>query len=162
MAFERVFGAPTVRLYCFFHVLHNLEKYLKLLTKGGICGQLKMDLNTLQISPNEIMFQKVSQLFMMKWREKKDDRIKKLLDHFFSQYLETHNTWCEVGFPSSNNGLEGTNGWIKRSLTIRERAPVGRFAVEVFELLRGWSEVRDPSSTNCIHFARSRTLQLKD
>lgn len=34
LGFERVFGKPVVRLYCYFHILHNAEKYLKPLTKG--------------------------------------------------------------------------------------------------------------------------------
>jgi len=41
--FEQVFGASYIRLMCYFLVLHNIEKHLKILTKGGICSKLKHD-----------------------------------------------------------------------------------------------------------------------
>jgi len=83
IGFERVFGKPVVRLYCFFHVLHNVEKYLKPLTKGGICDHIKIDLNALQSCSNEGKFKKASELFMAKWSKKKDQRIGNFLNLLF-------------------------------------------------------------------------------
>jgi len=52
-SFRRVFGEPSVRGMCYFHVLHNIEKYLKILTKNGVCGHIKTDLAVLQMCENK-------------------------------------------------------------------------------------------------------------
>lgn len=64
-------------------------------------------------------------------------------------------------FPSTNNGLEGTNAWIKRAHTLRERLPVGQFMNSAAELVHTWSARRDPNSVNCVHFAKIPTISLK-
>lgn len=46
--FVAVFGPPDVRLMCFFHVKENCEVYLKPLTKNGVCGHLKEDIEEIR------------------------------------------------------------------------------------------------------------------
>ena len=70
--FVAVFGSPDVRLMRYFHILGNVEKYLKLLTKGGICGHIKVDIQVLQLCKDERTFLKASILFIQKWKQKKD------------------------------------------------------------------------------------------
>lgn len=64
--FEQVFGVPETRLMCFFHVLKNLEKFLKLLTKGGMCVKLKDDIHALQTAQDDVTFSKGCELFLKK------------------------------------------------------------------------------------------------
>ena len=53
--YSAVFGPPTTRLMCYFHVLHNIEKYLKPLPTE-VSKKIKADLTVLQSSQNESTF----------------------------------------------------------------------------------------------------------
>jgi len=71
--------------------------------------------------------------------------------------------WFEraaVDYPSSNNGLEATNGVIKRDHTLQTRLPVGQFLQSGSKLLEKWSYARNPASVNCIPFAAVRSHSL--
>jgi hypothetical protein len=86
-AFVNVFGIPAVRIMCYFHMLHNIEKYLKPLTKGGICVLIKLDIEALQHCSDEQTFIKASNLFIQKWQEKNDPRITTFLEYMKDQWL---------------------------------------------------------------------------
>ena len=103
--FEREFGPSTPRLMCYFHMLQNIKPYLKVLTKEGVCGHIKVDLNALQISADETTFRVASALFIAKWKKKakKDRRILDFLQYFesqrildFLQYFEAQ--WIQKNF----------------------------------------------------------------
>lgn len=57
--------------------------------------------------------------------------------------------------PSTNNGLESTNGTIKTGKTLRERLPMNVYLGKVLELLRMWSLKRKPTSVNYVPYAIS-------
>jgi len=161
--FERVSGAPCVHLQCFFHVRKNIEKYLKMLTKGGVSGQILADLNCSQTCLTESTFHLAARLFVEKWQVKKGRCIKKFVKYFHDQWLTNNASWYEgaiLGYPSTNNGLEATNVVLKRNCTVRERLPVGQFLVRAEEVVRRWSEERDTSSINCKIFARSGVVRM--
>ena len=69
--FQNVFGQPTKRIFCFFHVLKNLEKYMKPLPKI-VHKSLKADIRTLQLCNDETSFLKASNLFLEKWKAETD------------------------------------------------------------------------------------------
>ena len=126
---------------CFYHVVHANEKYLKPLTKGGKCGHIK-DIQTLQHCDNEGTFAKASELFLKWWKKDKDPQVRTFITHFEDEWLHKYPKWFEgaaPGFPSTNNSLEATNGWIKRKHTSRSRLPVRQFLKNVYQLLEKWS-----------------------
>lgn len=163
-AFSLVFEVPFIRLMCYFHVVQNNEKFLKVLTKDGISAQLKMDISVLQHCVDEATFTKATELFLNKWKAHKNPRVKEFIHHFKDQWILKYPNWYEgaaKNYPSTNNSLEATNAWIKRSHTLREILPVGQFVNGIVTLIESWSKRRDPSSTNCENFADTPTRTLQ-
>jgi hypothetical protein len=161
--FVAVFGPPTVRIQCFFHVLKNIETYLKPLP-AAVRVSFKHDLHTLQSSQDANTFQKASRLFVKKWKKSENQRTLDLIQYVETQWLEKNACWYEgaaVGYPSTNNGLESTNAVIKREHSLRERLPVGQFVNKVVHLVTQWSERRNPNSVNCIEFAEIPRISLQ-
>jgi len=58
----------------------------------------------------------------------------------------SHNKWYEgahrPGQPSSNNGLESTNRFVKEKFTKRERMAISRYLENSFDMVRNWSKDR--------------------
>lgn len=159
--FVNIFGVPSVRIMCFFHVLQNVEKHFKRLTKYK---DLKQDIYALQTCKDESTFLKASNLFLEKWSGTDDDQVKEFIHYFNSQWLEKNSKWYEgiaVGYPSTNNGLEATNSVIKKEYTLRERLPVGQFLHNILELLVRWSKERNPESPNFKKFCEVPTISLQ-
>lgn len=162
--FHAVFGPPDVRLMCNFHVIKNVEPYLKSLTKNGIAGHLKEDIYTLQICPDETTFTSAFAMFLEKWQKKKHSRVNNFLEYFEKEWFQKYPNWYEgaaPGHPSTNNGVESTNAAIKRENTLRERLPVGQFLTCMAEMVEQWSRRRDPSSINCVTFAETPIPSLQ-
>ena len=90
--YRKVFGDPIIRLMCFFHVLHNSEKYLKPLAKGGVAGKLRADIDLLQLCDSEAKFQKASELFLEKWRHENNPAIVDFISYFQDQWLSKKNS----------------------------------------------------------------------
>ena len=98
-------------------------------------------------------------VFLKKWKAIHPDFVK----YFREQWLSKNDLWFEgaaVGQPSSNNGLEFTNGVIKSEHTMRERLPVGQFLSTVLRIVLEWSETRNPESANCIESVSYTHLTL--
>jgi hypothetical protein len=161
-AYMKVFGVPVVRIMCYFHVRHNCEKYLK--TLGKKRDDLLADIEALQHCESTLTFEKASLLFCKKWKRHPDQRVKDFIHYFHEQWLIKYPCWYEGaarGLPSTNNGVEATNSWMKRSHTLRERLPVNQFLVKVFELVHSWSERRDPGCRNYVEFAETPSVPLR-
>ena len=157
--FINVFGVPRVRLMCYFHVVQKLEKYLKPLEcKKRVA--VKEDIRALQTAQDRQTFTTAADLFLKKWRSAHPD----LVSYIQSQWLNKHREWYEgaaYGYPSTNNGLEATNAWIKKQHTFGERYPVGQFLNNIIELITKWSKNRDPQCINCIHFILEPAIPLQ-
>ena len=56
--FKAVFGEPDVRAMCFFHVVQNVDKYLRRFSKKNrsAAQELREDINVLQTSKSQQMF----------------------------------------------------------------------------------------------------------
>lgn len=163
-AFTSVFGAPEVRLMCFFHVIKNVDKYLRLI-EASLRVQLKEDIYTLQSSQNPEIFVKASGLFLKKWKKNPDQKVCDFIEYFEREWIVLLPNWYEgaaVGLPSSNNGVEATNAVIKNEFTLRERLPVGQFLNDcTTKMVKRWSQRRDPKSVNCVHFDETRSISLQ-
>jgi hypothetical protein len=162
--FIAVFTEIAVRIMCYFHVIKNIEKYMKPIK---ICTrvQLKTDISTLQMAANREIFLKAVDLFFCKWKKYSDPRVVDFLTYFREQWIEKNENWFEgaaPGYPSTNNGLESTNSAVKREHTFRERLPLGQFLCVVTEMVEKWSNRRDPSSINCVEFAETPSISLKN
>ena len=156
--FTLVFGPPLVRLMCYFHVRKNIEPYYRALSKNAR-RQLQCDVQALQNCQDASTFLKAVPLFLKKWTAIHPDFVK----YFREQWISKNYQWFEgaaVGQPSSNNGLEATNGVIKSEHTMRERLPVGQFLSTTLEIVLQWSETRDPESANCIEYATTPKVSL--
>ncbi|CAF2103112.1 unnamed protein product [Rotaria magnacalcarata] len=97
------------------------------------------DVESLQLTQDERIFIKASNLFVKKWSKKEPN----FIEYFQNEWLTTHNACYEgVGHftPSTNNALEATNNVIKKEHTLRERLPLSRFKVLAFEIVEKWSK----------------------
>lgn len=127
-AFEKVFGAPRVRIMCYFHVTENVEKFLRPLSNQKTINQIKSDMQALQNEQRRDIFDVASALFLQKWRKEQPD----FTAYFEKEWLQKNSEWFEdaaCGYPSTNNGLEGTNSWIKTEHTLRDRLPYASWPV---------------------------------
>ena len=149
---------------CYFHIKKNVEPSLKSSTKNGTAGHLKEDIYTLPTCPDEGTFTTVFNLFLKKWRKKRNSRVTDFVNYLEKEWFLKYPNWYEgdsLGQPSSNNGLESTNGVIKRNKTLRERLPVGQFLNCTAEMIQKWSRCRDPLSVNSAPYAEAATPSLK-
>ena len=116
--FVQVFGHSEVRINCFYHVCKNIEKYVKVITKGGKNADVVGDLLALQSAKDDDTFPAASRIFIKKYRAVSCE----FADYFESQCLQKNSQWYEgaaIGLPSTNNGLEATNRVIKDEHSLR-------------------------------------------
>ena len=149
---------------CFFHVLKNLEPYFKKLRDRNEYRNLRNDIHALQTCKNPTTFQKACTLFEAEWTKKEDTQVVECVQYFIENWIRRNNKWYEgvaVGYPSTNNGIEGTNATIKQQHTFRECLPVGQFLMSLEDLVSKWSTVRNPASVNCVPFKESPSISLK-
>lgn len=161
--FTTVFGVPNIRLMCYFHVKKDVDKDLHSVSDVNLRKLLKVDIDLLQSCQHENQFVQASKLFLKKWRKNSSKQVQDFITHFEQEWLIKYPNWYEgaaVGLPSTNNGLESTNGVIKTEFTFRERKPVGEFLGCVTEMLNTWSQRRDPQSVNCVFFEETPTNSL--
>ena len=162
--FLSVFHHLDKRLMCFFRVMKNVEMHLKpiIKNKGGL--KLKEDIYLLQTCPNEETFENATKLFTQKWKKSTDSSVLAFLEYFQEQWLDTLPNWYEgaaLGHPSTNYGIESTNSIIKKENTLRERLPVGQFLHCCVDMVKDWSERRNPTSVNCVHYAEIRSINTR-
>merc|ERR1719223_2020476 len=87
-----------------------------------------------------------------------NESIDVFMEKFKSNHVEKNRNWYEGAAlcrPSTNNGLEGTNGVIKRNFTNRDRLPVGRFIDMICQIVGSHSERHNERSSNFQKFAQS-------
>ena len=111
-------------------------------------ARLRYDISILQLSESKEIFDKGFQLFKKKWNDLKDNTINQFLQYFEKEWYTKHPGWYEgfaPGLPSTNNGLESTNGVIKKDGTTRKRLSLARF-LELVEskIVKDWSINRNP------------------
>jgi len=65
-----------------------------------------------------------------------------------------------LGHPSTNNGLEATNRWIKTQGTLRNKLPIAKMMEFILNQIKNWSVERDPDNPNCKAFMQYATITL--
>lgn len=108
------------------------------------------DVDALQLSKNKTIFDMAVKLFLKKRKSQE-----RFLDYFSSEWLGSKSDryeGLELYVPSTNNALEATNRVIEDEDTIRERLPLSRFTIVVFEIVNKWSKERNPTRVNAKKF----------
>lgn len=147
--FKTVFGPSFRRLMCYSHVVKNIDTKLRGLEEGK---DLTKDIECLHLCGDDETFTVVSNLFIQKWSESNNTKVKDFVQYFQSTWLTDHKYWyvgARAYFPITNNGLEATIGTLKNEGTMRERLPVEQFlSLLEHSILRKWSLERDPQNPN--------------
>jgi hypothetical protein len=116
------------------------------------------DIDLLQLSQNEEIFEKASRMFVAKWKEEQDEFIK----YFQNEWLVLNRNWFEgiqKMIPSTNNALEAFNRVIKDENTVRERLTISRFSIILKEYIRSWS-LKYTARTKEVHLHPVVDLEL--
>lgn len=121
-----------------------------------------MDLKKLQMAHSTEIFFKAKDLLLSKWTGEAKAALKK----FYEFWLHQDNCgWFEglaPGFPSTNNGLEATNRYIKEDGTLRERLAIKQF-LNLIEngFVKTWSSDRNPvNNVNLIEYKSTPELDF--
>ena len=166
--FINVFNVIEKRIMCWFHVTKNMDSHLNTIKDKQNKAQLRLDIEFIQLLKNEEIFDAAIQLFIKKWKSKKCLFINNFVDYFINEWFKSNKGWFEgfaIGYPSSNNALEATNGKIKSLYTFRERLPVGEFlSVLEKDIIHQLSRERNVDDTitaqNAKSFAKTPLINL--
>lgn len=137
----RAFGADVTLVMCFAHVSTNIDKRMKAFVKNeDDFDDIKNDLRKLQLSHNENVFQKASKLFLRKWEPKYNQ----LTEYIETNWLKQNSNWYEGAahlFPTTNNGNESTNRWLKENHFLRNRKSLAELKELSLSVIGYWSFV---------------------
>lgn len=138
--FEKVFDHSYTRIMCRFHMRKAVDKHLpELTTNKKQQNEFMYDLDQLQLSQSDEVFDRAAQFFVDKWKKVNESFIN---DYFVKEWLTDHRYWYEGVaplVPSTNNAVESSNRLIKDEHTFRERIDIGRFRTVVFDMIEKWS-----------------------
>lgn len=137
--FEKVFDHIFIRIMCWFHMRKNVIQRLPTLSSDKKQqAEFLHDIDQLQLSQNNEIFDKAAKLFMDKWMPVNET----FMDYFEKTWLISHRYWYEgvdVHVPSTNNSVESTNRVIKDEHTFRERLDISRFRTVLYGMIEKWS-----------------------
>lgn len=119
------FDADIQTMMCYTHVMSNVERKYKFVTKANKPLMLA-DLRILHKSPNYRTFSAGCNLFVEKWIDYEREAVKKLENSFFKK---NYNWFIGSAFrvPKTNNALERFNGTTKIFQTQYEQKPLKQF-----------------------------------
>ncbi len=149
-AFSEVFGPDHSMAMCWYHMRERVIKKLCLIEDKDLHSEIMDDVDALQLSKNKTIFDMAVKLFLKKRKSQE-----RFLDYFSSEWLGSKSDryeGLELYVPSTNNALEATNRVIEDEDTIRERLPLSRFTIVVFEIVNKWSKERNPTRVNAKKF----------
>ena len=136
---------------CWFHMQKAVSNRLCILDENQLEKLILIDINALQLTSSNRLFEAAVKLFVEKWKRHINVNINSFLEYFQDEWVDHHCGWYE-GYlpdgPSTNNGLEGTNGTIKTEHTFRKRVSLATFLLKANEIVETWSNKRDSASAN--------------
>ena len=134
------------RINCWAHAIRNIDDELTKIKNKVFRTQIRSDICNIQLSCNERIFKKLTQLFESKWRNK-DNSCDDFMQYFQSNWVENKSGWYEgfsVGDPSTSNAIECSHKYMKKD-TNHSRKPAIKFMHSVGkELVEEWSNARNP------------------
>jgi hypothetical protein len=156
--FLNVFGDTFTRAYCFFHVMKNADDK----QNRGIWKEVRDDISTLQLARSSEEFEVAKELWNRKYQ--KNPSTKDFQKYFHEEHLKRRAVWYERVancFPSTNNGLESTNRWIKDQGTLRSRLPMALMIQFLSDQSKSWSFEQRPYTPNFKSLAFTPTIGLQ-
>lgn len=130
------------RVMCWAHVLRAVDVKAKPIEEK-LRDQILLDIYAIQLSPSPEHFKIATDLFKKKWSAR-DSTIDTFVNYFESEWVNSRNNGWYEGFstniPSTDNGLESTNGKIKLIYTLRSRLSVNAYLTNLVNMLRHWSQ----------------------
>lgn len=136
--FREVFGHHILELMCWFHAKCAMKDHVLTLIPPAMQKECLEDIDKLQLSENETVFRKASQLFIEKYCQHQD-----FVEYFKEQWLNLHSNWYEgasfpIKAPSCNNGLEVFNRTLKDEKTLRRKLPLQVFFKRLLDWVHTW------------------------
>lgn len=121
---RKVFTYETKIIMCFFHVMHNVNKYKY--TSNENKEKIKSDMRLLHLCYDEQLFEFGCELFIEKWKSKEVNVIKTIEKSFINK---NKNWFIGAHFkaPKTNNALERFNGTLKLFQTDYVKKPLKQF-----------------------------------
>ena len=151
---------PTdnTRLMCWPHVFRAISKKLKSVPKEAGKNILD-DISAIQLSQSRKEFDKVNELFLVKWLETGNETIDTFVAYYNLQWVQSpeSNWFVGAGPVDHNNGIEGTNEDIKKTKVIRDKQKLAAFTSNALDIVEGWSR-KDDSRLNA---AKADLISLK-
>ena len=151
--FEQAFSFASqdeyTRIMCWAHLWRIVESKTKSI--GISLGEptrdaIRLDIEYLQASYSEQLFNHLLSLFESKWKAKREKEIDAFLEYFRKEWIESkHSKWYEGAasdlpyFPTTDNGLESTNARIKGDYTLRNQMSVSQYLRNAVGMVRNWS-----------------------
>jgi hypothetical protein len=111
-------------------------------------SNIRKDICSIQVLFNKNQFEIAVELFLKKWKAKKDSNVDTFLDYFKQQWCSIgNNAWYEgyaEGYPSTTNALESIHKYMKRGL-LGSRLGLIRFLNSIEDgPVKLWSTDRKP------------------
>lgn len=140
---REVFGDSLAVVMCWFHMRKNVKDHVKVHIKNETTQhEFLHDLDVLQVSKTQKIFDAALGLFMHKWREVSPE----LMNYFEKEWIQKNPNWYECyqeDTPANNCAMETFNRIVKDDHTLRERLEVGKFRVVLFNMIETWSITYD-------------------
>ena len=116
---------------CWAHEERAFDKRLKLIKNSKTEEKILGDNYHIQLSYSKDIFNLLISSFVDKWSQVNESAINVFLEYFRKEWVDSSNNGCYEGLcylvPSTNNGLDGNNGSIKKCHTLRERVSFNKF-----------------------------------
>jgi hypothetical protein len=142
-AFNYASIAEFIRIMCWAHVDRAYKPKLSKIKNEKIQEEIIADLNKIQESCCEEVFQNSMTLFNYKWRSLDKPSVNEFLDYFNKEWVTSRLSKWYAGSalycPAHNNACEGTNRWVKETHTKRAINSISRFLNVMFDMVRNWS-----------------------
>jgi len=160
--FKGAFGHEFIRVYCWAHVIRNIDKKIFLVCDPIVRSKIRADIIDLQLSRSREEFEFATTLLFKKYEN--ITIAATFFEYFKSEWIDQHDGWFEgqvLCSPSTNNGLESINNRIKLDGTLRERLQIKDFMGFMLRQCEIWSDERDPQNINCKYFVTKPSIPLK-
>ena len=159
IGFQTIFELKS-RVVCWAHVIRAIDAKLIPIKDPKIRNMIRFDIKRLQESATKLTFETGILLLKKKWTDNQEDSTVITFFNYFEYWLTPlKRGWYEGmanGVPSQNNGLEATNGWVKKSGTLRDQCTLNEFLVVLDEkLIVPWSKER-----NTVYFHSTKEFHL--
>lgn len=137
--YREEFGGSGQIVMCWAHMRRKVvEKSRKFIRRKDQQIQLMNDIDRLQQSWSDDIFDMAVELFKLKWKHV----FPEFFSCFESEWLNKNRYWYEGVrplTPKTNNALESTNRIIKDEYTMRQRYDFGRFRRVLSDMIYKWS-----------------------